>query len=48
MAMCMAKRGAQAALRNAARSIAVANAVLNIDEGVFGDIAAEIPIIVGG
>ena len=48
MAMCIAKRGAQAALRNAARSIAAANAVLDIDEGAFGDIAAEIPILAGG
>ena len=48
IAMCLAKRGAQQALRNAHLCLAGANAVLNIDEGAFGDAGVEIPLIVGG
>ena len=46
--MCLAKRGAQAALRNAHRCMADANAALNIDEGAFGDAGAEVPLLAGG
>ena len=46
--MCLAKRGAQEALRNAHLCLADANAALNIDEGAFGDAGVEIPLIVGG
>ena len=43
--MCLAKRGAQEeALRNAHLCLADANAVLNIDEGAFGDAGVEIPL----
>ena len=46
--MCLAKRGAQEALRNAHLCLACANAVLSIDEGAFGDAGVEIPLLVGG
>ena len=46
--MCLAKRGARQALRNAHLCMADANAVLNIDEGAFGDAGVEIPLLVGG
>ena len=42
----MAKRGAQAALRNARISMAGANDVLSIDEGAFGDEGVEAPLTV--
>ena len=48
IAMCLAKRGAQEALRNAHLCLADANAALNIDEGAFGDAGVEIPLLVGG
>ncbi len=48
IAMCLAKRGAQAALRNAHLCMADANAVLNIDEGAFGNFGVEIPLLAGG
>ena len=46
--MCLAKRGAQEALRNAHLCMADANAVLNIEEGAFGDGGVEIPLLIGG
>ena len=40
--------GAQEALRNAHLCMADANAVLNIEEGAFGDAGVEIPLLIGG
>ena len=46
VAMCMAKRGAEVALRNTRISMADANDVLGIDEGAFGDEGVEVPLTV--
>ena len=44
--MCMAKRGAEVALRNTRISMADANNVLGIDEEAFGDEGVEAPLTV--
>ena len=46
IAMCLAKRGAEVALRHAYKT--AANNVLGLEDGVFGDAGVEAPIVVDG
>ena len=46
--MCLAKRGAQIALRHAYKTAALCNNAPGLEYGTLGDAGVEVPIVIGG